>query len=99
MNDEVLREFKFYMTEPETGGEYKCEWKVPDYYPDLEYELDYLLEQFKHFLSAVGYSEIQLSKIQYLEDDEWKYVLEKYEEWDNVKQNIYEIRTKNDGEI
>lgn len=92
---EVKRKFKFFMTIPEEGdAKYKSEWTIRDYDREFEEELDYLLDQFKRFLLACGYSEIQTSRLQYLEDDEWKYVLEKYGKWDTKKQMLYEAYTK-----
>ena len=89
-----LREFKFYMSEPETGGEYSFQEKIPDYDPDYEDQITYIFDEFKHFLRAVGFAELTISKIQYLENDEWKYVLERYGEWDTEKQKHYEYWKK-----
>lgn len=54
-----------------------------------ESDLEYLLEEFKHFLLAAGYPSVTVSRLQYLNDDEWKYVLTNYGEWDEVKENLY----------
>lgn len=89
-----MRKFKFYMNDPEDGSEFSLEETVPNYDNDFEYELDYLLDQFKKFLLATGWSEVTLSRLQYLEDDEWKYVLEKYHKWDTSKQELYEDRKR-----
>lgn len=87
---ENLREFKFYMSEPETGGGYSFYEKILDYDPDFEEEMEYILDEFKNFLRVVGFSDLQISKIQYLENEEWKYVLERYNDWDTEKQKHYE---------
>ena len=80
------RTFKFGMTCPSDfkdtpGEEFKAEWTVLDYNPDYEYELDYLLTQFKNFLKMCGYSDLTVSRLQYLEDKEFEYVLKAYGEW------------------
>ena len=69
------------MNEPDLGGYYSSEVEIPDYDPEFEAELDYLLEQFKCFLRLAGYAETTVSRLQYLEDDEWKHVLTNYGEW------------------
>ena len=75
------RQFKFYMTDPEMGEEFSFEETIDDCDPEFQEELDYLLEQFKKFLMCCGYSETTVSRIQFLEDKQWKYVLQSYGEW------------------
>lgn len=87
------RKFKFYMTD-ELDNEYTFEQVIDDYDREYEDELDYLLKRYKEFLAACGFSEMFLSKLQYLEDDEWKYVLEKYRAWDSEKERVYQMRKK-----
>lgn len=74
------RTFKFYMTD-EFDNEFSFEETIDECDSEYQTELDYLLEQFKSFLKACGYQELSVSKLQYLEDEEWKYVLQQYGEW------------------
>lgn len=85
------RKFKFYMTDDDLDEEYLGEWTV-SYYPSVQEELDFLLEQFKRFLAMCGWSENALSHLQYLEDEEWKYVLTEYGEWGADKQGVYDAK-------
>lgn len=86
------RHFKFEMTD-EFDNEFKFESTVGDNYD--QDELDYILEHFKSFLRAAGFSEITISKLQYLEDEEWKYVLTQYGEWDEEYERIIRERQIN----
>lgn len=81
MSDEAMREFEFYMSDPDLNGYYSSKVKIPEYDPEFDTELGYLLEQFKNFLKLAGYTETTVSRLQYLEDKEWKYVLTSYGEW------------------
>lgn len=53
-----------------------------------------LLEVFKAFLRGCGICDMTVSRIQYLEDDEWKHVLTQYGEWDSHKEEIYNTMKK-----
>jgi len=86
------RKFKFYMNEPETGDEYSFEENISDWDCEFQEELDYLLEQFKNFLKAAGYGEMAVSHLQYLDDEEHKYVLQRYGEWNEEYERIYQAR-------
>ena len=85
----MKRKFKFYMTDPDINAEYKMEQTIPDYNPELETELDYILGVFKNFLLSIGYASTTVSRIQFLETKEWKYVLERYGEWSDEKEELY----------
>lgn len=89
------RKFKFYMTD-EFDNEYNLEQVIDDYDSDYETELQYLLDRFKDFLRACGWLETTVSHLQYLEDDEWKYVLEQYHEWDTEKERLYSARKESE---
>lgn len=80
------------MTCNDPDEEFSGEWTIDDCYDDVQEELDYLLDQFKRFLLMCGYSEMTVSRLQYLEDDEWKYVLERYHEWNSEYEKLYEAR-------
>ena len=86
------RSFKFYMTTNDPDEEFTGAWTVDDNYPEVQEELDYLLDQFKRFLLMCGYCEDSISHLRYLEDDEWKYVLTQYGEWNSEHEKIYEAR-------
>lgn len=92
--ENAMRKFKFYMSEPELKGYYSSEVEIPDCDTDLQEELDYLLEQFKCFLRLVGYSDVTISRLQYLEDEEWKSVLSAYGEWNEACEKLYQFRNK-----
>ena len=89
---EKKNKFDFYMYDAETKNEYRTQISIDKYDYELEYELEYLLNVFKTFLKTIGFSEINISQIQYLEEDEWKYVSEQYNEWNEAKQKLYEYR-------
>lgn len=93
MNGLNKRHFKFYMDDPEFGDEYSFEETIDDYDHEYQEELEYLLDQFKKFLLSCGYSEVTLSHLQFLEDKEWKYVLQTYGEWKEEYKNY--IRKEN----
>ncbi len=90
--EDQKRTFKFYMTDPYMGEEFQGEWTIKEHDQEFEEELDYLLDQFKRFLLMCGWPEGVLSRLQYLEDDEWKYVLTQYNEWDSQKEEVYKSR-------
>ena len=93
----MKRKFKFYMTDPDINAEYKMEQTIPDYNPELETELDYILGVFKNFLLSIGYAPTTVSRIQFLETKEWKYVLERYGEWSDEKEELYKYFIKTEG--
>ena len=101
MDDKLI--LKFYMKEPEddwyTGQEYEAMMHIDDNDEEFEPRLEYLLKAFKRFLNMVGFSDVNLSRLQYLEDEEWKHVLTEYNEWDGVKEEIYQWRTNPDHEF
>lgn len=96
--DNNKRIFKFYMKTPDReyyeGEEYESTLCIEDYDYKYEDELEYILNTFKRFLGMCGWSETSLSQLQYLEDDEWKYVLEQYGTWDSYKEDIYLARRR-----
>lgn len=77
------------------GQSFSFHENIDDYDPEFEDNLDYLLDQFKRFLKACGYTEMTVSRLQYLEDEEWKYVLEQYGEWTSEHERIYPNIGKN----
>lgn len=90
----MKNEFDFWMREGETEDEFRMQCTIDESDPDYETEIEYLLNVFKRFLKAMGYLETTISQIQYLEDDEWKYVLERYNEWNANNQRVYDSRKR-----
>ena len=90
----MKNEFDFWMREGETENEFRMQCTIDESNPDFETEIEYLLNVFKSFLKTISYSETTISRIQYLDDDEWKYVLKNYNEWSADKQEIYDMKKR-----
>lgn len=91
---EQKRIIKFYMKDPYSGEEYTLAESILDCDEEYQEELDYLLHEFKKFLFVIGYAESMISKLQYLENDEWRDVLTKYGEWNDHYEKLYQDRKK-----
>ena len=82
------------MKDPYSGEEYTLAENILDCDEEYQEELDYLLDEFKKILFVIGYAESMISKLQYLENDEWRDVLTKYGKWNDHYEKLYQDRKK-----